>query len=66
MGDAQPVIAGPDKYIRGQDAKALGLPFDHAGDALDAGNKTAVAFKRDVDVMNVEVHQRRAVEDALP
>ena len=66
MGDAQPVIAGSYEYIGGQDAETLGLPFHHAGNALDAGDEPAIALPGDVDVMDVEVHQRGAVEDALP
>ncbi len=64
--DDEPVIPGSHEDIGSQDAKALGLTFNDAGDAFDAGYETAIAFHGDIDVVDVEVHQSGAVENPLP
>ena len=70
VGDDQPlrigVRAGSHEDIGSQDAKALGLAFNDAGDAFYAGYETAIAFHGDIDVVDVEVHESGAIENPLP
>nr|ABZ08909.1 hypothetical protein ALOHA_HF4000APKG5H11ctg2g27 [uncultured marine microorganism HF4000_APKG5H11] len=66
VGDHAPAVFVAGEDVGGVGAEVGGLSLHHAGDAFNAGDAAEFSLDDHVQVADLELHQCRVLEDAVP